>query len=251
MKCMEHCAIKVWLVIVLSLLLLCQTALADVLYLKDGSVLYGRVVSQDSSRITFQTSTGTYTYSLSTVKSIEYGESASTSSQERSSAQVIVEQKQEQSLFGGGALTIEQQWNNALYLAYWNLAKAQEWPWSIFWNLVLFGGLAGLCSWGMTVAWEYDFPEAQQTLQVLGISCLVIGGVLAAIDLVTGPRKVQTWRTEIARLKPIGQQKGWVYLGRYIPEPDNSINVYVSQQAEKQTEWPYLLGTLLRGLLGD
>jgi hypothetical protein len=237
-------------------LVVAQPILADTIYFKNGTQVTGAIVGQTTSNVTISTPSGNWTYSVAEIQRIDYGTSTSstgtlqvapTTTPTPSGSQpiIVMQQQQQQQQSGGQGLSLEQQWSNALYLALSSLKQAQSYVGRVVLELVL-GGVGGVALlWLASQLEPYDGPEVAVAL---GVGFIVVGGIAALFELITGPAAVRKWDAEVLRLQTIGQQKGWSYLGRYIPDPSQTINVNVEQSPAEA--YGLLIGDLLRALTG-
>ncbi len=214
--------VKIPVVITVSILCILTTWLSvygDVLHLKDGTKVYGTVTETTQATVTIVTASGTRTYPMSSVSYIER-EGTGTPSQ----PSVVVTQEQKTGLFGS-SLTMEQEWNNAVYYA-----AQREGKWCAYrakgYGGMIGGGLIGVL--GLVIA---SVPD-----QFVGFAgyCLVGVGIAFAIygmtEVMYGPRRCQLASSETKRLMAIGEVKGWQFLGRLIEPPTLRAKVIVKEQ---------------------
>jgi len=219
-------------VVLLILLLVWIAGWADVIHLKNGTTVSGTITEITDSTVTISSPQfGIRTYPLSSVLYIERT-SATTTGQ---TPVVVLQQQQQQQQAPGwtSSLTMEQEWNNALYYA--KLKEKSDCSYH-FLEAWLYGILLiGLGSW-LASSYQYEYGDP---LTVVGVTTsYVLGGLLllgGVADLIAGgPRSSQcaTARQEVRRLEQIGRAKGWVYLGRLIQPPTPTAEVIVKNESD-------------------
>jgi len=102
---------------------------------------------------------------------------------------------------------------------------------------------------GLAASPDSEVPEAAPAIAAVGLGCLALGLLAVVLETSHGAKEVRKWEAEVARLETIGRQRGWVYLGRYIPDPTQTINVNV--QEDPASAFGAIIGGLLRGLAGQ
>jgi len=217
------------LVILLMLLLVWIAGWADVLHLKDGTAVSGTIIEITDSTVTISSPQfGTRTYPLSSVLYIERT-SATTTGQ---TPVVVLQQQQQQQQASGwpSSLTMEQEWNNALYYAKLQERAACSYHFLGSWFYgVLFVGLGVLCT-------SYGYGDALSV--ALANVCYAVGGLYflgGIVDIIVGgplSNACATARQEVQRLEQIGRAKGWVYLGRLIQPPTPTAEVIVKNESD-------------------
>jgi hypothetical protein len=236
-------------------LVIAYPLLADTIYFKNGTQAAGTIVSQSTTTLTLKTSTGNWSYNVSDIQRIEYGSASSTGTAQQTPAVppsssgtqpiIVMQQQQQQQQSGGQGLSLEQQWNNALFLAYAALEDARGYGGRIVLGLLLCGGLA---AGSFYMAATVGDSGGAALLSICGL-LFVVCGIGGSLWLgASGRAEVTKWGQEITRLQTIGQQKGWVYLGRYIPDPSQIINVNVNEDPAEA--FGRVIGGVLQGLVG-
>jgi hypothetical protein len=147
-----------------------------------------------------------------------------TSAPTGSEPSVTVQEEGEQS--GTLSLSLEQRWSNALFLANATLESVSGYLGRGL-GVALAGiGLAAACYLN-AASWDSGYyPRKVDLWNLCGVVSLALGAVGALFFVASGASAEMKWEGEIARLQAIGQQKGWVYLGMYIPDPTQSVYGY-------------------------
>lgn len=186
----------------------------------------------------------TVTQSLPLVAESSSQQTPVTSASTGSEPSVTVQEEGEQS--GTLSLSLEQRWSNALFLANAVLESVSGHLGQGLTFLLGGGGLAAAC-YLIAASWDTGYAHRKVDFwNLCGVVSLALGAVGALFFVAAGDSAETTWEGEIARLQAIGQRKGWVYLGMYIPDPTQSVYGYGDEGPAHA--FARLIGPLLRDL---
>jgi hypothetical protein len=154
-----------------------------------------------------------------------------------------VQEQREQS--GALSLSLEQRWNNALFLANAAFESTSGYLGRGL-GVALAGiGLAATCYLNAAFWDSGYYPRKVDFWNLCGVVSLALGAVGMLFVVASGASAQMKWEGEIARLQAIGQQKGWLYLGMYIPDPTQSVYGYGDEDPA------HAFGRLIDPLLRD